>query len=92
MSITKIEPERRVKLKDCETGWAQNEEAIFLGKGELKERARWVNGLYSELAELKQEHETLSGSRNEQIVDHLLLGDLLSHGNGLDLGVQNVPG
>ena len=39
IDLTKVEPDKKVKLADCETGWAQNEEAKFLGKGELKERA-----------------------------------------------------
>jgi len=39
IDLTKVEPEKKVNLADCETGWAQNEEAKFLGKGELKERA-----------------------------------------------------
>jgi len=29
----------KIKLKDLDTGWAQNEEAIFLGKGKLKKMA-----------------------------------------------------
>jgi PPK2 family polyphosphate:nucleotide phosphotransferase len=39
IDLTKVEPGRKIKLEKCETGWAQNEEAKFLGKGELKERA-----------------------------------------------------
>jgi PPK2 family polyphosphate:nucleotide phosphotransferase len=39
IDLTRVEPEKKVNMADCETGWAQNEEAKFLGKGELKERA-----------------------------------------------------
>ena len=39
IDLTKVEPGKKIKLQDWETGWAQNEEAKFLGKGELKERA-----------------------------------------------------
>lgn len=39
IDLTKVEPEKKISLDKCETGWAQNEEAKFLGKGELKERA-----------------------------------------------------
>jgi PPK2 family polyphosphate:nucleotide phosphotransferase len=39
IDLTKVEPGKKIKLQDCETGWAQNEEAKFLGKGELKIRA-----------------------------------------------------
>jgi PPK2 family polyphosphate:nucleotide phosphotransferase len=39
MELTKVKPGKKICLKDLETGWAQNEEAKFLGKGELKERA-----------------------------------------------------
>jgi PPK2 family polyphosphate:nucleotide phosphotransferase len=39
IDLTKVEPGKKIKLCEVETGWAQNEEAKFLGKGELKERA-----------------------------------------------------
>jgi PPK2 family polyphosphate:nucleotide phosphotransferase len=39
IDLTRVEPGKKIKLQDCETGWAQNEEAKFLGKGELKIRA-----------------------------------------------------
>ena len=35
----KVSVNTKIKLKDFETGWAQNEEAKFLGKGKLKEMA-----------------------------------------------------
>lgn len=35
----KISAKSKIKLKDFETGWAQNEEAKFLGKGKLKKVA-----------------------------------------------------
>jgi len=35
----KVSSDLKIKLKDFDTGWAQNEEAKFLGKGELKEMA-----------------------------------------------------
>ena len=31
IDLTKVEPGKKIKLQDCETGWAQNEEAKFLG-------------------------------------------------------------
>ncbi|MGD6933033.1 MAG: polyphosphate kinase 2 family protein [Candidatus Bathyarchaeia archaeon] len=39
MDFTKVRPGKKICLKDLETGWAQNEEMKFIGKGELKERA-----------------------------------------------------
>jgi PPK2 family polyphosphate:nucleotide phosphotransferase len=39
MDLTRVKPRKKICLKDLETGWAQNEEAKFLGKDELKERA-----------------------------------------------------
>ncbi len=39
MDLTIVKPGKKIKLKEFETGWAQNEEAKFLGKDELKERA-----------------------------------------------------
>ncbi len=41
----KVPGNLKVKLKDFDTGWAQNEEAKFLGKGKLKE---WANKLLEE--------------------------------------------
>ena len=35
----KVSVNSKIKLKDFDTGWAQNEEAKFLGKGKLKEMA-----------------------------------------------------
>ena len=35
----KIYVNSKIKLKDLDTGWAQNEEAKFLGKGKFKEMA-----------------------------------------------------
>ena len=35
----KISANSKIKLKDFDTGWAQNEEAKFLGKGKLKKMA-----------------------------------------------------
>ncbi len=66
MSITKIEPGRRVKLRDCETGWAQNEEAIFLGKGELKERAHKL--LDENRVELEKAQELLYANHTYAIL------------------------
>jgi PPK2 family polyphosphate:nucleotide phosphotransferase len=39
MDLTMVKPCQTVKLKDCNTGWAQNEEAKLIGKGKLKDRA-----------------------------------------------------
>ncbi len=39
MDLTVVKPCHKVNLKDCKTGWAQNEEAKLMGKGELKDRA-----------------------------------------------------
>ena len=66
MNITKIEPGIKVKLKDCETGWAQNEEAIFLGKGELKERAHKL--LDENRAELEKAQELLYANHTYAIL------------------------
>jgi PPK2 family polyphosphate:nucleotide phosphotransferase len=35
----KVSGNTRIKLKDLDTGWAQNEETKFLGKGKIKEMA-----------------------------------------------------
>src|SRR5208283_3602376 len=35
----KVSVNSKIKLKDFDSGWAQNEEAKFLGKGKLKEMA-----------------------------------------------------
>ena len=35
----KVSVNSKIKLKDFDTGWAQNEEAKFLGKGKLKKMA-----------------------------------------------------
>lgn len=37
----KISSNLRIKLKDFDTGWAQNEQAKFPGKGELKKIANF---------------------------------------------------
>ena len=39
MDLTRVKPEKKIRLNDFETGWAQNEEAKYIGKGELKARA-----------------------------------------------------
>ncbi len=39
MDLTRVKPGKKICLKDLDTGWAQNEEAKIIGKGELKERA-----------------------------------------------------
>jgi PPK2 family polyphosphate:nucleotide phosphotransferase len=39
MEVTRVDPSKKVKLDTFETGWAQNEEAKYLGKAELKERS-----------------------------------------------------
>lgn len=39
MDLTRVKPGKKICLKDLETGWAQTEEAKYIGKGELKEMA-----------------------------------------------------
>jgi polyphosphate:nucleotide phosphotransferase, PPK2 family len=40
MGLTRVDPSKKIKLDSYETGWAQNEEAKYIGKTELKERAQ----------------------------------------------------
>jgi PPK2 family polyphosphate:nucleotide phosphotransferase len=40
MHLTMVDPSKKVNLNSFETGWAQNEEAKYLGKAELKDRAQ----------------------------------------------------
>jgi PPK2 family polyphosphate:nucleotide phosphotransferase len=55
IDVTKVEPGAKIRLEDWKTGWAQNEEAIFLGKGELKERAqRLLDENRAQLAEAQE--------------------------------------
>jgi PPK2 family polyphosphate:nucleotide phosphotransferase len=55
VDLTKVLPEKKVKLADYETGWAQNEEAKYIGKGELKERAnKLLEENRSELADAQE--------------------------------------
>lgn len=39
MDLIRVDPSKKVKLDIFQTGWAQNEEAKYLGKAELKQRA-----------------------------------------------------
>jgi len=57
IDLTKVAPGAKVKLEQCETGWAQNEEAKYLGKGELKERANKL--LDENRAQLAESQELL---------------------------------
>jgi len=39
MDLTRVDPSKKLKLDSFDTGWAQNEEAKYLGKAEVRERA-----------------------------------------------------
>jgi PPK2 family polyphosphate:nucleotide phosphotransferase len=55
MDLTVVKPCHKVNLKDCKTGWAQNEEAKLMGKGELKDRAnRLLQENQQQLAEAQE--------------------------------------
>jgi PPK2 family polyphosphate:nucleotide phosphotransferase len=55
IDLTKVDPGKKIKLEECQTGWAQNEEATFLGKGELKILAnRLLDKNRADLAEAQE--------------------------------------
>ncbi|XHH08143.1 MAG: polyphosphate kinase 2 family protein [Candidatus Bathyarchaeia archaeon] len=66
MDLTRVKPGKKICLKDLETGWAQNEEATFLGKGEMKERANKL--LEANRAELAKAQELLYASHTWAIL------------------------
>jgi PPK2 family polyphosphate:nucleotide phosphotransferase len=57
MDLTTAKPGKKVCLKDLETGWAQNEEAKYIGKVKLKQRANKL--LEINRAELEKAQELL---------------------------------
>lgn len=66
MDLTKVKSGKKVCLKDLETGWAQSEEAKFIGKGALKEQA---NKLFDvNRAELAKAQEFLYASHTWSIL------------------------
>jgi PPK2 family polyphosphate:nucleotide phosphotransferase len=66
MELTRVDPGKKVKLKDCESGWAQNEEAKYLGKGELKLRAEKL--LDENRAELEKAQDLLYANHTHAIL------------------------
>jgi PPK2 family polyphosphate:nucleotide phosphotransferase len=66
MDLTQVKPGKKFCLKDLETGWAQNEEAKFIGKGELKERANKL--LETNRVELEKAQELLYASNTYAIL------------------------
>ncbi len=66
IDLTKVDPRKKIKLDECETGWAQNEEAMFLGKGELKERANKL--LDKNRADLEEAQELLYANHTYAIL------------------------
>jgi PPK2 family polyphosphate:nucleotide phosphotransferase len=66
MELTRVDPGKKVKLKDCESGWAQNEEAKYLGKGELKLRAEKL--LDENCAELEKAQDLLYANHTHAIL------------------------
>jgi PPK2 family polyphosphate:nucleotide phosphotransferase len=66
MDLTRVKPGKKIYLKDLETGWAQNEEAKFIGKGELKERANKL--LDANRVELERAQELLYASNTYAIL------------------------
>ena len=56
----KISANSKIKLKDFDTGWAQNEETKFLGKGKLKQMANTL--LEQNRRELAKAQELLYGN------------------------------
>jgi PPK2 family polyphosphate:nucleotide phosphotransferase len=66
IDLTKVESGKKIRLQDCETGWAQNEEAKFLGKGELKERANKL--LEENRADLAEAQELLYANHTYAIL------------------------
>jgi PPK2 family polyphosphate:nucleotide phosphotransferase len=57
---------KKICLKEVETGWAQNEEAKYLGKGELKERANRL--LYLNRTELEKAQELLYANQTYAVL------------------------
>ena len=56
----KVSANSKIKLKDFDTGWAQNEETKFLGKGKLKQMANTL--LEQNRRELAKAQELLYGN------------------------------
>ncbi len=66
MAITRVDPSKKVKLDRFETGWAQNEEAKYIGKTELKERAERL--LDENRMELEKAQELLYANNTYSIL------------------------
>jgi PPK2 family polyphosphate:nucleotide phosphotransferase len=66
MDLTRVKPGKKICLKELETGWAQNEELKYIGKGELKERANKL--LEVNRAELAKAQELLYANHTWSIL------------------------
>ncbi len=62
----KVSVNSKIKLKDLDTGWAQNEEAKFLGKGKLKKMASRL--LEQNCRELSKAQELLYASNSYSLL------------------------
>ena len=66
MGLTRVDPSKKVKLDSFETGWAQNEEAVYVGKAELKERAQKL--LETNRCELEKAQELLYANHTYSVL------------------------
>jgi PPK2 family polyphosphate:nucleotide phosphotransferase len=66
MALTKVDSSKKIKLDHFETGWAQNEEAKYIGKAELKERAQRL--LEDNRVELEKAQELLYANNTYAIL------------------------
>jgi PPK2 family polyphosphate:nucleotide phosphotransferase len=66
MALTRVDPSKKIKLDSFETGWAQNEEAVYIGKAELKERAQKL--LDTNRCELEKAQELLYANRTYAVL------------------------
>jgi PPK2 family polyphosphate:nucleotide phosphotransferase len=66
MDLTKVTPDKKFCLKNLETGWAQAEEAKFIGKDALKEKANKL--LEENRVEMAKAQELLYASHTWSIL------------------------
>ena len=67
IELVRVEPGKKIHLKDYDTGWTQNEELKALGKDELKERVGIM--MEQDLAELSQmQHKLYADDRYSLLI------------------------
>ena len=67
IELVRVEPGKKIHLKDYDTGWTQNEELKALGKDELKERVGIM--MEQDIAELSQmQHKLYADDRYSLLI------------------------